>query len=166
MARPFLIEIQETTQELEQRLKRADTRSQTQRLQMLWWLKTGQVVEHQQLALRLGKNASTITRWLQQYRQGGLERLLSEKKAPGKMPLMSEEIRASLQSELLRESGFNSYIEIVEWLKLKFGLEIKYATVYQWVRTRWGAKLKVPRPQSKKQAPLALEQFKKTSRLP
>jgi transposase len=94
---------------------------------MLWWLKTGQVIEHQQLALQLGKDASTITRWLQQYRQGGLERLVFEKKAPEKMPLMSEEVRASLQSELLRELGFNSYIEIVEWLKLKFSLEMKYA---------------------------------------
>jgi hypothetical protein len=45
MARPFLIEIQETAQELESRLKRSHTRSQTERLQMLWWLKTRQVIE-------------------------------------------------------------------------------------------------------------------------
>lgn len=164
MARPFLIEIQETAQELEQRLKRAHTRTQTERLQMLWWLKTGQVFEHQKLALRLGRNGSTITRWLQKYRQGGIEELLAEKKAPGKMPIMSLQVRAALRLELERESGFSSYTEIVEWLKLNCALELKYATVYQWVRTRWGAKLKVPRPQSSKHDPKAIEQFKKTSR--
>ncbi len=42
---------------------------------MLWWLKSGQVSEHQQLSQRLGHNPSTITRWLQRYRQGGLSAL-------------------------------------------------------------------------------------------
>ncbi|MBD0342374.1 MAG: hypothetical protein ICV61_16300 [Microcoleus sp. Co-bin12] len=34
-------------------------------MQVLWWLKTGQVQEHQELAHRLGRDKSTITRWLQ-----------------------------------------------------------------------------------------------------
>jgi len=32
----------------------------------------GQVQEHQELAHRLGRDKSTITRWLQKYRRGGL----------------------------------------------------------------------------------------------
>jgi transposase len=163
MARPFRVEIQETAQELQQRLKRAGGASQIERLQMLWWLKTGQVVEHQQLALRLGRNGSTISRWLQKYRQGGLSELLAEKKAPGKIPLMSTQVRASLRQQLEQESGFSSYQEIVEWIEVNHGIKVKYATVYQWVRGKWGAKLKVPRPQSSKQDQIAVGEFKKTS---
>lgn len=35
--------------------------------------------EHQQLAQRLGRDPSTVTRWLQKYRQGGLSELLEIK---------------------------------------------------------------------------------------
>jgi transposase len=163
MARPFVLEIQETTQELQQRLRRARRASHIERLQMLWWLKTGQVVEHQDLAYRLGRNGSTITRWLQKYRQGGLSSLLAEKTAPGKIPLMPPSVRDSLRAELERESGFSSYKEIIDWLQVNHGIKLKYATVYHWVRGKWGAKLKVPRPQSLKQDPEAIAQFKKTS---
>jgi len=86
----------------------------TTRLQMLWWLKTGQVTQHQTLAERLGRDRSTITRWLQKYRQGGLSELLALKSAPGKSPHWSPEALARLQERLRQASGFKSYGEIVE----------------------------------------------------
>jgi transposase len=58
---------------------------------------------------------------------------------------------AALKQELKTGKGFNSYGAIVEWLKKEQGLESEYGTVYAWVRYRFGAKLKVPRPQSHKQ---------------
>jgi transposase len=39
---------------------------------MLWWLKTGQITQHKTLAERLGRDGSTVTRWLQKYRQRDL----------------------------------------------------------------------------------------------
>ncbi|MEH2138629.1 hypothetical protein [Nostoc sp.] len=48
-------------------------------------------------------------------------------------------------------SGFQSYGQIQEWLKSELGLSLAYKTVYEIVRNRLGAKLKVPRPQSSKQ---------------
>jgi transposase len=162
MARRLRIVIEESAESLEKQLKHSRTASQKERLQMLWWLKTEQVNEHQQLATRLGRNPSTITRWLQQYRQGGLSQLLEVKTAPGQTPQITPEALAGLQERLNSESGFSSYGEIVCWLKTEYGLEMKYATVYYWVRYRLKAKLKVPRPQSAKQEPAVVEQFKKT----
>lgn len=166
MARPMRIEIEESAEALEKQLKHSRTASQKERLQALWWLKTGQVTEHQQLATRLGRNPSTITRWLQQYRQGGLSQLLEVKTAPGQTPQITPAALAGLQQRLNSESGFSSYDEIRQWLKTEYGLEMKYATVYYWVHYRLKAKLKVPRPQSAKQDPAALEQLKKTSLQP
>jgi transposase len=82
MSRPFKIEIAES--EDEKNIQTARFGNQKEKLQMLWWLKSGQVKEQQEIGFRLGRDTSTVTRWLQKYRLGGLSRLLEIKKAPGR----------------------------------------------------------------------------------
>ncbi|NES69764.1 MAG: helix-turn-helix domain-containing protein [Okeania sp. SIO2D1] len=166
MARQLIVAIAESAENLEKRLKNSRTASQKERLQMLWWLKTGQITQHQALAQRLGRDGSTVTRWLQKYRQGGLSELLAVKKAPGKSPHLNSEALVGLQERLEKEPGFKSYGEIVEWLNITYQLQLRYATVYHWVHYRLKAKLKVPRPQSALVKPNAHEDFKKTSLQP
>ena len=162
MARRLQIVIEESVEFLEKQLKHARTASQKERLQLLWWLKTGQVKQHQELAHRLGRDTSTVTRWLQKYRRGGLSKLLEFKTAPGQAPHLTLEALSGLKERLEQGSAFKSYREIVEWLKTEYDLELTYATVYSWVHYRLKAKLKVPRPHSVKQDAVALDQFKKT----
>lgn len=88
---------------------------------MLWWLKSGQVSEHQELSQRLGRSPACITRWLSQYRGGGLKQLLEVKTAPGAEPKIGGEALEKLQVRLKSEEGFSSYGAIVEWLKLECG---------------------------------------------
>lgn len=166
MARPFHIEIAETVEYLEKSLDKARTVSQRQKLQMLYWLKSGQVKQHQELALRLERNPSTISRWLQKYRQGGIGALLEIKTAPGQPPKINGEMLEGLKARLAQPQGFKSYIEIEQWLQQEFGQVVHYKTVHKTVRYRLKAKLKVPRPQSHKQDPQAIVTFKKTSPLP
>lgn len=161
MARQLQITIEESAEALEKQLKHVRTASQKERLQMLWRLKTEQVTQHQQLATRLGRVPSSITRWLQKYRQGGLSQLLEIKTAPGQTRQFIPEAYSGLQKRLASETGFNGYGEIVSWLKTEYELKINYATVYYWVHYRLKAKLKVPRPRSAKQDQVAVEQFKK-----
>lgn len=94
-----------------------------ERLLLLWWIKTGQ---HQQLSQRLGRDGSTVTRWLQKYRQGGLEKLLEVKTSPGATPKITTEMRSQLEEKFECPQGFGSYQEIVEWLKQEWNVEIKY----------------------------------------
>ena len=148
MARQLILTIAESAESLEKQLKNSRTASQKERLQMLWWIKTGQITKHQTLAQLLGRDASTVTRWLQKYRQGGLSELLAVKKAPGKSRHLTSEALAGLQERLEKGPGFNSYGEIVEWLKVNYQLHLRYATVYHWVHYRLKAKLKVSRPQT------------------
>lgn len=166
MSRPFRLEITESEAELKKRLQFAREAIHKEKLQMLWWVKSGQVSQHQEIAERLGRNPSTITRWLQQYRRGGLAVLLKIRKAPGAVPKLNEAVVADLQQQLDKAEGFSSYGEVVTWLESKHGLTVKYATVYRWVRYRLGAKLKVPRPVSYRQDPQAVENFKKTLEQP
>ncbi len=162
MARPFVLEISETADYLEKTLKQAKSGPQKERLLMLWWIKTGQVSQRQDLNQRLGRSPATLTRWLATYRNGGLSALLEEKKAPGASPKIQGEALEKLKQRLASEEGFSSYGAIVEWLKQECGLDLKYDTVNRFVREKLKAKLKVPRPQSLKQVSGAIEQFKKT----
>jgi len=162
MGRQLKLEIAESLDYLEKSLRHAKTAHQKERLQMLWWLKSGQVNEHHQLAQRLGRNPSTITRWLQQYRAEGLEALLEVKKSTGQPPKIDGELLAKLQERLKQPEGFKSYGAIQQWLEEQTGRSLNYKTVHQTVYRRLGAKLKVPRPRNPKQDEAAVEQFKKT----
>lgn len=163
MSRPFKIAIAESEEELKKRLQTTSSGIQKEKLQMLWWLASGQVKQQQEIGQRLGRDTSTVTRWLQKYRASGLSGLLEIKKAPGANRKINDEALAALNLELETEKGFGSYGEIVEWLKRQHGLELEYGTVYGWVRYRLGAKLKVPRPQSQKQDEELVSEFKKNS---
>jgi len=166
MARPFNLEIGETVEYLEKSLAKARSVSHKQKLQMLYWVKSGLVKQHQELAARLERNPSTISRWLQKYRQGGLCALLEVKTAPGQAPKINGQMLEGLKARLAQPQGFKSYIEIEQWLEQEYGTHINYKTVHKTVRYRLKAKLKVPRPQSHKQDPQAVATFKKTSHLP
>ncbi|MEH2067512.1 MAG: helix-turn-helix domain-containing protein [Nostoc sp.] len=166
MARPFNLEISESTEYLSKSLKNARTAIDKERLQMIWWLKTGQVTQHKELSRILGRDASTVTRWLQKYRQGGLAKLLEVNVAPGAMPKIQGEVLSEFKEKLQCPQGFSSYGQIVEWLEQKFNIQVKYKTVYRWVRYELKATLKVPRPVSKEQDEQAVSLFKKTFPLP
>ncbi|MBD6620868.1 helix-turn-helix domain-containing protein [Komarekiella sp. 'clone 1'] len=128
---------------------------------MLYWLKSGQVSSRRKLAERLGHDEATITRWLRKCKDEGLRGLLELKHAPGKVPSISGKDLERLKKRLQEPSGFQSYGQIHQWLKSELGLAVAYKTVYEVVRNRLGAKLKVPRPQSTKQHPESLSHLKK-----
>jgi transposase len=163
MSRPFKIEIAESEEELKKRLQTANLGNQKEKLIMLWWIKSGQVKEQQEIGKRLARDSSTVTRWLQKYRTNGLSGLLEIKKAPGAKRKIDDAAIAALEEELKAGKGFSSYGAIVEWFKKEHGQDIEYATVYAWVRYRLGAKLKVPRPQSHNQDEKLVSEFKKNS---
>ena len=85
------------------------------------------------------------------------------KHAPGKESIVSGENLERLKQRLSEPQGFHSYSQIQQWLENELGLKIAYKTVYQLVRYGLGAKLKVPRPKSRKQHQESQSHFKKNS---
>ena len=74
MAHPLTVKINETVSELEKRLSRLITVRGRELIQMIYWLKTNQVLTRPELAKLLGRHESTITSWLTLYRVGGLKK--------------------------------------------------------------------------------------------
>lgn len=155
------IEISESEEELLIEMKKPVHQAIRERIQTLYWLKTHQVESTEAIAQLMGKHRTTVSRWLSQYRKGGLEALLTQGKSTGRPRKIPQEIEEKLKQELNQVEGFSSYKEVQMWLRAVEGIEMSYTGVHQAVRYRLKGKLKVPRPVHIKQEPGAVEEFKK-----
>ena len=155
------IEIAESKENLKKLLIDQTVGKKKERIQILYLIKTHQAETVGHLATLKGRHRVTISRWLSQYREGGLARLLKIGKSSGRKPSISEEVQEKLNQELSDPEGFDSYKEIQQWLYSVHDVEASYWTVHKTVRYRLKSKLKVPRPVNLKQEPEAIEKFKK-----
>ncbi len=161
MSRVLKIEILETVDELRKLLNSTENHKIKERIQTLYWLKSEQVKSENAIANLTGRHRTTISRWLRNYRRGGINALLTKGKSTGRSKKLNPEIEESLKQELQDEAGFSSYREIQVWLRVVHDVEMSYTGVHQLVRYKLKAKLKVPRPVHVKQEPGAADNFKK-----
>jgi transposase len=138
--------------DLKHRLQREHDGHKKPRLQMLYLLATGQAHTRQDVAHLLGVHRNTVGRWLALYAAGGLAALLATYIPAGKPVSLAPDVLASLAQALRRPEGFASYAALRQWVRQTHGVEVKYTTLYGIVRTRFRAKLKVPRPSHTKKA--------------
>jgi hypothetical protein len=75
-----------------------------------------------------------------------LETLLALYVPAGKPLSLPPHVLAAIEQALQRPAGFASYEALRQWVKYTQHLEVNYHTLYSIVRTRFNAKLKVPRP--------------------
>ena len=146
-------EITESAEDLKVLLRTSRQVYQTQRLTALYLLRSGQAKNRKQVAERLGVHRLSVGQWLRTYETGGLEKLLKRRYAPGRVSILTEEQQEHLRSQLQKPEGFQSYVQIQQYIAETFGIEMNYKTVYAMVHDKWGAKLKVPRPSHVKKTP-------------
>ena len=140
--------------DIQQRLRAERDAERKRRLHLLVLLKTQQVASKKEAAGHLAVHRNTITRWLHQYHQHGLEGLLTIKRRgfePGQRTV-PEPVLEALRHQLNEPQGFGGYDEVQHWIFEEFGLKVPYKSVYNLVRYHLGAKLKVPRPEHPKKA--------------
>jgi transposase len=137
---------------LRYRLQREHNGHTKPRLQMLYLLASGQARTRRDVAQLLGVHRNTISRWLAIYASGGLDALLATYVPAGKPVSLAPAVLASLEQALRRPAGFASYEALRRWLRQTHGVEVKDKALYSIVRTRFRAKLKVPRPSHTKKA--------------
>jgi transposase len=148
--------ITEDLETLEDRLRRERDPKRKPRLHLLVLLKSGQVTSRSDAAAHLAVHRNTVAVWLRHYRAGGLEALLTYKEAgaPAGQKTLPPAVFAQLQARLATASGFASYVELQQWLREEFGLDVPYPTLHGIVRYQLKAKLKRPRPSHAKKTSL------------
>lgn len=156
------IEIKESSEQIQElMLKEKDVRCK-ERLQVLYWLKTGQMKTIGEGAKRIGRFRDTVSDWLVKYETGGLEELLTRRAAPGSQSQIHGKVFKALKDRVNSPKGFNSYHDIQLWLKETFNLEVSYNTVFYVCHHKLNTSPKVPRPTNPKQDIEQVEAFKKT----
>jgi transposase len=138
--------ITEDIESLKQRLQHEHDGRKRPRLHMLYLLASGQAQTRWEVAQLLGVHRNTIGHWLALYETGGLEALLDVYIPAGKPLSLPPEVLAAIEQALRQPAGFASYEALRQWVKQTQPLEVNYHTLYTIVRTRFKAKLKVPRP--------------------
>ncbi len=162
MAGVFKLEITETAEQLLSLLNEQKTVEGKERVQALYLLKLGQVKTIQRLAVVIGRDRTTVQRWLRKYRQGGISQLRQRQERLGRKPDIPQWDQSALRKRLYELEGFNRYGEVKDWLEQKLEVSASYKVVHDTVRYRLQAKLKRPRPQSLGHDPVRVAAFKKT----
>ena len=163
MAGVTSIQVQESLAELEELLCQAQLAADKERLQVLYWLKQDSPPSISTIAKALGVHRNTVGIWLRRYRHGGIPAMLERTPSKGRpriIPLWAEEALAKRLRD--PDHGFASYGAVQKWLADTLGIDAEYHAVYQMTRYRLKAKLKVARPQNKRQNREQREAFKKT----
>lgn len=163
MARTLEVNIKETDRELKALLHQQKKGRIKERVQVLYLLVTKQAETASTAAMLIGRNYSTVKRWLRTYRQTGINDLLELKSGRGRKLSLSSENLEALENRLKQPEGFDSYGAIQAWLKENYGVEICYSTLHHIVHTRLKASLKVVRPQSAKRDESKAIDFEKKS---
>jgi transposase len=138
--------ITEDAETLKQHLRRAYDGRKRSRLQMLYLLASGQAHTRQEVAQLLGVHRHTIGHWLTIYESEGLDVLLALYVPAGKPLSLPPDVLAAIGQALQPPRGFASYEALRQWVEQTHHLEVNYHTLYTLVRTKFKAKLKVPRP--------------------
>ena len=162
MKTPLVIDILETEETLANLLHVEKDASKLERLQFLYWRKTGLASNNSHLARLLCRSLPTVRTWIKRYRDRGLNGLLEKDyKGGAHFRKISRDAVADLDERLQEETGFSSVEEIRLWLRERHGAKVAYSTVHGLVKYRLKASPKVPRPYSERQDPEAVEEFKK-----
>jgi len=160
------IKIKESSESLLQRIKAETDGDKKDKLKLLKLIVDNEVSEIQQASEKLYRHRNTVADWLSKYRKGGLKKLFELNKPgmkKGHLKYLSQEQLSLLKEALNNDKGFSSYKEIQLWVKKELKVEIPYDTLWNLVRKRLKAKLKVPRPVNIKKDVEKEEAFKKIS---
>ena len=159
----YRVDIIENAEELKQMLAEQKTARGKERVQLLYLLSTRQAKTISHAAQLLGRNRATLHKWIQQYKNQGMEGLLTQKHSPGRPRAIPKWAESSLAKRLQDPQGFKSYQEIVEWVEENLGITAPYKTIHKLVHYRLQAAPKVARPLQIAQSQPQMEAFKKNS---
>ncbi len=157
------IHVKEDLGFLRKKIKATKDSYVSQRIRSLVILKENPCKRQSDIADELCIGYSTLKRWYKKYREEGFEKFIQRPKIGGSKSNIPAHIHLALEKKL--HSGTNpllGYWQAVEWVKSEFGVDIKYHTLRQYLRTNFKTKLKSPRKSHYKKDEQAIEAFLKT----
>lgn len=138
--------IAESADDLKTQLTQERHPAKRARLHALYLLASEQAHSRQAVAALLGVDRNTVGRWRTTDRHGGLPALLTIDVPAGKRKPLPPDQLQTLQHALAQPAGFGSFGAVQQWIAAPCGVQLSYNATRKLVRSKLGAKLKVPRP--------------------
>lgn len=143
MAKVIDTKIRESAKQLKELIRTESSSKKNVRLRALYLIKTKQVKYKSRLADLLGYNRTSIREWLQKYEEGGLESMLDIGTSPGRTSHITAEMAQAIKDKLDENHAyFQSYGDVVSFIKSEFGVELPYNTLHRFVHYKLGTSLK------------------------
>lgn len=158
--RPLVITWEETAGELYERYRQEKNRHRRDRLHVLWLVRVGKTLT--EVSQVVGIPYSTVKRWIDWYRRGGLDPVLCGTPghaASGTESYLTPEQQARLQREADR-GAFRTAREVQQWIKQQWRISSTRKGIYS-LLGRMKITWKVPRPQAAQADPKAQAAWKK-----
>ena len=132
------------------------------RIQMLILSKQSKACGKYALSAALGVNHNSVQNWRKNYQQGGIERLLQDKRGGNRAAVIDQKTDKAIAARL--SDGRNaprSFKELQQWVGDNYIKDINYHTLNKHVKRKYGAKIKVARKSHVHKDEQAVEAFKK-----
>src|SRR5580693_1262500 len=165
MAKPLQITITETKAELTNMLSRQKSNVSRKKIDLLIvLLKHPEGLNKIELSHKVGISHNTANKWRKQYEQGGVTALLGDSRKGGNRPSVIEApIKNAIDKRVHNAKGApKSYAELQRWVALKFGKELPYNTLRNYLVRKHKTKPKVARKSHINKDDNAAALFKKT----
>ena len=146
MAKQIDVKIRERAPELKALMSAQIQLLQHQRVKALLLIKQRKVMYSYQLAKKLKRERKTIYNWLKLYEQQGIDSYLKVKSRGSRREEIPQQVKQALSKQLSNPSTtVTSYVELLEWIQINFGILLKYKALYSHCRTHQNSVLKVAR---------------------
>lgn len=165
MAKALQITITETKAELTNLLLHQKNNTNRKKIDLLLvLLKYPDGLNKIELSHKVGISHNTANKWRKQYEQGGIAVLLGDNRKGGNRPSVIEApIRNAIDKRVHNAKGApKSYAELQRWVALKFGKELPYNTLRNYLVRKFKTKPKVARKSHINKDDNAAALFKKT----
>ena len=163
MAKPQNFTIKESLNELKKLRKSQKKFKFEKRILWLIYIKENKFKTRTELCKYLDINPRTQQRWTKQYREKGIQYLLSDLSNKRKSKIITSNIHKALEQRVNDSAnGFLGYWEAQQWVNEQFGINIQYHWLRKYLITHFKTKLKSPRKSHYKKDDEAEKAFLKT----
>jgi len=146
MAKQIDVEISESLATLKKLLPKQTSITNKSRIKMLILIQQKKAVYTKDLVPRLKHCRKTIYNWINLYKDGGLDSLLSSNKGGNNTPLIEQCTKEALAEKLSNPSTqVTSYMELLHWVQDHYQSNINYATLYKHCKVHHRGVLKITR---------------------
>lgn len=165
MGKKITLEIEETREQLLKLKNKQTSLPKQKRVLALLHIKEGSIRFRADLAKELCVDRKTLRRWLHEYNEGGINKLLEVRPKFEGSRIITAEIHEGLKQRVEDpHNSFNGYWEAQDWIKREYGVDVKYHRVRGYLIKHFGTKVKRPRKSHIKKDEGAVALFKNATR--